>query len=41
MNWFEFILIFFGMLIVGIWGLIIIAYKCGLLEEKDTKKKNK
>lgn len=37
MNVFEFILIAIGMIIVGIWGLIIIANKCGLLDDKKRK----
>ena len=35
MNIFEFILILVGMVIIGLWGLIILASKFGLLDKKD------
>lgn len=44
MHWTNFILIFLGMIIIGIWGIMIIASKTGLIDkiestEKDNKKK--
>ena len=44
MGIYEFILSFISIVIVGIWGLIAISYKVGLIDKldlKDDKKKNK
>ena len=42
MGVFEFLLILVGMIIIGIWGLIIISARCGLLnDEKKNKEDNK
>ena len=40
MNWFEFILFFLGMIIVGIWGVFLIVGKYDIeLDLNDKKKK--
>lgn len=45
MNIFEFILALLGMIIIGFWGTLVIAYKCGLMDndksESKTAKKGK
>ena len=38
MNWFEFILAFLAMVIIGMWGLMIICGRYGLLDTDKTKK---
>ena len=38
----EFILTLIGLIIIGIWGFMIISYKCGLFNIKvEDKKKDK
>lgn len=37
MNAFEFTLTAIGMVIIGVWGLIIISKICGLTDDKDKK----
>ena len=42
MGIFEFLLALVGMLIIGVWGLIFISHRCGLIDnEKDDKKEDK
>lgn len=39
MNWFEFILFFIGMIILGIWGIMFIIGKYNIdLDLQDTNK---
>jgi len=37
MNGFEFILILVGMIILGLWGLVILAGKFGLYDDEKKK----
>lgn len=39
----EFILTLIGLIVVGIWGFMIISYKCGLFDniKVEDKKKDK
>ena len=38
MNVFEFVLTAIGMVIIGVWGLVVIAKFCGLLDDKNKNK---
>ena len=41
MNFWEFLLIFVALIIVGLWGTMIIASKIGLLDKEEETEKPK
>ena len=41
MNFWEFLLILIGLLIIGLWGTMIIAAKTGLLDKEEEPEKPK
>lgn len=41
MDIYEFLLALLAMIIMGIWGLLIISHKCGLLDKSDLEDKKK